>query len=122
MSPVTLTALGVRFLLEVTSLLLMGAWAASSVDATPWRWVAAVVLPAAAATAWGVFRIPDDPKPAPVAVPGPVRLLIEAAFFGGAALALAGLGRPEAAVAFGAVVLVSYALLPARLRRLMGSA
>ncbi len=120
MSPVTAFALGVRFLLEVAGLMLMGAWAASSVDGTPWRWLAALALPAAAATIWGVFRIPDDPKAAPVEVPGPVRLLIEIGFFGGATAALASLGQPEAAMAFGAVVLADYALLPGRMRRLMG--
>lgn len=120
MSSVTAFALGVRFVLEIAGLVLMGTWAASSVDGTPWRWLAAVALPAAAATVWGVFRIPDDPKAAPVEVPGPVRLLIEVAFFGGATAALAGLGRPDAAMAFGAIVLADYALLPGRMRRLMG--
>jgi len=53
---------------------------------------AAIVLPVVAATLWGVFRIPNDPKPAPVAVPGPVRLLLEWALFGWAVWALADMG------------------------------
>jgi hypothetical protein len=52
-----------------------------------WSWTESVLLTivvtVAAATAWAVFRVPDDPGDPPVAVPGPVRLTIEAAVFAG---------------------------------------
>lgn len=120
MNPVTAFALGVRFLLEVVALVLMGAGAVAALDGSAWRWPAAIALPLAAAAIWGIFRIPDDPKAAPVAVPGPVRLIIEAAFFGGATAALVGLGRPGAAAVFGVAVLIDYVLLPGRMLRLLG--
>lgn len=78
--------------------------------------VAAVALPVVAATVWGVFRVPDDPGAPPVAVPGPVRLVIEAALFGGGALGLwAALGAPTG-LAFALIVVVHYATARERLR------
>ncbi|MDA0270847.1 MAG: DUF2568 domain-containing protein [Chloroflexi bacterium] len=111
-------ALAVRFLLELLALIALGTWGYQAGGGGVAGWALAAALPTAAATVWGVFRIPDDPKPAPVAVPGPVRLMIEAAFFGGAATALVGIGQPALAAAFGGAVLVDYALLPGRWGRL----
>jgi hypothetical protein len=111
-------ALAVRFLLELLALVALGIWGHQAGGGGIAGWVLAASVPATAATVWGVFRIPNDPKPAPVAVPGPVRLLIEAAFFGGAAAALVGIGQPALAAAFGGAVIVDYALLPARWGRL----
>lgn len=53
--------------------------------------------------------MPGDPKDAPVAVPGWVRLLLEAVLFGAAVLALAAAHQTQAAVVFGVVVLLHYA-------------
>lgn len=79
--------LAIRFLLEIAMLIVLGCWGWHS--ATGWmRYAAALTLPALAATLWGVFRIPNDPKPAPVEVPGIVRLLLEWVLFGSAVLAL----------------------------------
>jgi hypothetical protein len=111
-------ALAVRFLLELLALIALGTWGYQAGGGGTAGWMLAAAVPATAATLWGVCRVPDDPKPAPVAVPGPVRLFIEAAFFGGAAAALVGVGQPALAAAFGGAVLVDYALLPARWGRL----
>ena len=111
-------ALGVRFLLELLGLVALGLGGYHATNAEAVRWLLALAIPTFAATVWGVFRIPNDPKPAPVAVPGPVRLLIEACFFGGATVALVGTGHQALAAAFGGAVLVDYALLPQRARRL----
>ncbi|MDO9446246.1 MAG: YrdB family protein [Dehalococcoidia bacterium] len=111
-------ALGVRFLLELLGLVALGVGGYHAADSGVARWLLALGIPSFAAAIWGVFRIPDDPKPAPVAVPGPVRLLIEACFFGGATVALVATGHQALAAAFGGAVLVDYVLLPARARRL----
>ncbi|WP_431210185.1 YrdB family protein [Puia sp. P3] len=81
----------VRFLLELVMLGVIAFWGYQRFEG--WEGVAAaIVLPVVAATLWGVFRIPNDPKPAPVAVPGPVRLLLEWALFGWAVWALVDMG------------------------------
>ncbi|MEX2373605.1 MAG: YrdB family protein, partial [Dehalococcoidia bacterium] len=84
---------GVRFLLELAALAALVAWGWDSGEAWWSRVLLGLVVPALAATAWAVFRVPNDPGSAPVAVPGPLRLLLEAAFFVGATLALAATGQ-----------------------------
>lgn len=79
--------LAVRFLLELAALSAYAAWGWHRGEG--WmRWVLAIIIPLIAATIWGIFRVPNDPGPATVAVPGLVRLLIEAVFFILAVLAL----------------------------------
>jgi len=83
--------LAVRFLLEIAMLAALGYWGWHA--AGGWlRYAAAAGLPLIAATLWGVFRIPNDPKPAPVAIPGVARLLLEWTLFGAAVLALFTMG------------------------------
>jgi hypothetical protein len=65
-------------------------------------------LPLTAAVLWGTFRVPGDPGDAPVPVPGPVRLLLEAVLFSAAVGLLAAAGREALAVALGAAVVVHY--------------
>ncbi len=79
--------LAVRFLLEIAILLALGAWGWQRADSWQ-RWLLGIGLPLVAAAAWGIFRVPNDPGPAPVAVPGIVRLLFELALFGFAIWAL----------------------------------
>lgn len=105
-NPINLT---LRFLLEVAMLIILGYWG--------WHWaggwikyVAAAGLPVIAAVLWGVFRIPDDPKPAPVAVPGIVRLLLEFGLFGWAAWALYDLGNVKSAWIMAIIVVLHYAV------------
>ncbi len=79
--------LGLRFLLEIAALAAMGMWGYRLADG--WlRYVYVIGIPLLAAVLWGTFRIPNDPGPAPVAVPGIVRLLLELAFFAFAVWAL----------------------------------
>lgn len=52
-----------------------------TVNAGLQRLALAVGLPLLAAVLWGTFRVPNDPGPAPVAFPGPVRLGLEAILF-----------------------------------------
>ncbi|WP_280422337.1 YrdB family protein [Nocardia carnea] len=100
--------LGLRFLLELSafaSFALLG-WRATD---SPVRWLLVVVLPVVAAAVWGVFAVPEDPSrsgTAPVAVPGPVRLVVEFAVFWGGAAALWTGGLPQLAIVSAAVLAV----------------
>lgn len=100
--------LAVRFLLELTALAALGygGWHRGQ---GAMKTVLAILLPLLAAALWGVFRVPGDPGPAPVAVPGIVRLLLEAAFFGAAVWILSPIA-PKVAGAFGLAVILHYAL------------
>jgi hypothetical protein len=100
--------LALRFLLELAGLAALGVWGWHAAGIP-----GAIALPAGAAAAWVTFNVVGDPSrsgKAPVRVPGVVRLLLEAAFFGGAAFALHASGRPRAALALAAIVVVHYAL------------
>lgn len=101
----------VRFVCELVALvgIFGGTWSASGSVVV----AAAIVL--VAAMVWGVFRVPDDPGPAPFAVPGPLRLVIEAAVFAGGVLGLAVAWGPVPAIPMAVVLLVHYATTPRRL-------
>lgn len=104
--PVNLLA---RFLLELLALAALGYWGYAAHDGA-WRWLLMVAAPVIAAAAWGIFRVPDDPGPAPVRLSGIGRLLLEAIFFGAAISALFAAGQPTFGTWFAAAVLVHYAL------------
>lgn len=104
--PLNLT---VRFLLEIIMLVVLGCWG--------WQlghqwlsYVLAIVFPLTAAVLWGVFRINNDPKPAPVVIPGVIRLLLEWVLFGLAAYGLKALGHPQLSGWLAVVVIVHYAV------------
>jgi len=73
--------LSVRFLLEIAMLVILGLWGWRLT--TAWcHYIYVIGIPLNAAILWGIFRIPNDPKPAPVAIPGILRLLLELGLFG----------------------------------------
>lgn len=73
--------LGLRFLLELLALFAMGYWGwAQHLGLARFFWM--IGLPLVAAVLWGTLRVPGHPGPAPVAVSGPLRLFLEAVFFG----------------------------------------
>lgn len=84
--------LALRFLLELFSVLFT------------------IGLPVLAAALWGTFRVPDDPGKAPVAIPGYLRLLLEASYFNGAVGALYAAGRANWGLVFAFLVLIHYLL------------
>jgi len=102
--------LAIRFCLEIGVLIAVGMWGWQQTDG--WmRWVIAIGLPLVLSVIWGVFNVPGDPSrsgAAPVAVPGVVRLLIEAAFFTFGAWALMSLGYRTFGGVFIIVVIVHY--------------
>lgn len=98
-----------RFALELAALAAMAFWAWTSFDGLAGVG-AAILVPLAAAAAWGTFRVPNDPGPAPVAVPGSARLVLEAVFFSAAAAMLYLAGQEVIAVVFAALVILHYAV------------
>lgn len=111
---------GFRFLIEV---LAITSWAIVGWHLTdgPARLVLVVVLPLAAAVVWGTFRAPGDHSAggAPVAVPGPVRLVIELDVLLGAAVAVALVRRWTFGVALAVAVLAHYATTMRRVHWLL---
>jgi hypothetical protein len=99
--------LAVRFLLEIVMLIALGYWG-WHFNALWLKYVATPGLPIIAATLWGVFRIPDDPKPAPVPVPGIIRLLLELGLFGFTSWTLCDLGYSKLGATVAGVVLLHY--------------
>lgn len=110
--------LALRFILELVGLFAYGYWGWTQHSGLP-RWLWTLGLPVIAALAWGTFRVPGDPGNAPVAVPGWVRLLLEAVYFGGAVWALYASGRGNWALVFALVVVIHYAVSYDRLQWLL---
>jgi len=98
--------LAVRFLLEIMMLIILGCWGWHL--SGPVRYAGVIGLPIIAAALWGIFRIPNDPKPAPVVIPGILRLLLELSLFGFASWALYDLGYPKLSLIMATVVAVHY--------------
>lgn len=73
--------LAVRFLLEMVAIVVFAMWGWKHEGM--WKYILAIGIPLVAMTIWGVFRVPGDPKDAPVAVKGIVRLVIETLFLVG---------------------------------------
>lgn len=103
-----------RFFLELAAFAAFALWGAQYNIACA---IGFFVVPAAL---WGVFRMRDDGGPPVIEVSGRLRLVLEAAVFGGATYALVAAGRPAWAIGFSAITLVHYAIGHARLRRMIG--
>jgi hypothetical protein len=99
--------LGLRFLLEIATLVAAGRWGWQKTDGWS-RYALAAGIPLAIAALWGTFRVPRDPGAAPVAVPGVLRLVFELAVFAFAVWALADVRRPGLAWAMGIIVGLHY--------------
>ncbi|NLG73357.1 MAG: YrdB family protein [Chloroflexi bacterium] len=110
--------LALRFFLELVGLFALGYWGWTQHSGLL-RFLLAAGLPLAAAVLWGVFRVPNDPGQAPVAVPGVVRLLLEAAYFSAAVWALYAAGRLGWGLTLAVVVLLHYALSYDRVLRML---
>lgn len=110
-----------RFGLELAALGALAYWGWTAA-AGPLRYGLAIGLPVLAAALWGTFRVPCDPGDAPVAVPGPARLLLEVVLFVAAGLALADAVSMAVAAGFGVLVVGHYLVARDRVRWLVGKA
>lgn len=105
-NPLNLT---LRFILELAGLAAMFYWGWTQHEGLL-RVVLAVGVPVIAAVFWGIFRDPYAPNPSRVIVPGWVRLLIEAVFFGGAVSLLSQTDRTDLALIFGGLLIFHYVI------------
>ena len=104
--------LGVRFLLEMVSLVILGSWGWHQAEGLL-SYVLAIGVPIFAASLWGIFTVPDDPSrsgSAPVPIPGFLRLLLEFAFFGSTIWALSTLVSNLSPWILGGITLLHYGL------------
>ena len=100
---------GLRFALELAALTALGAWGWQAGSGQLARLGLAVGAPLLAATAWGQFVAPRAPR----YLGSPGRLVVEAAVFGAAALAVVELGRPHLAEGFALLAVLNTALVHA---------
>lgn len=115
--------LALRFGLELGALVGLG-FAGWKLASGPSRWVAATVVPLAAAVIWGTFNVLNDPSrsgAAPVEVNGWTRLAIELLILGGGAVAVAVAARPVVGLTFAALIVGHYAASWSRLDWLIHS-
>lgn len=102
--------LAIRFLIELSELILMGIWGWKQGDG--WiRFVLVVGIPILAAAIWGTFAVPDDPSrsgAAPIPVPGILRLALDVAFFAFATWILYDLGFSRLYWVLGLIVAIHY--------------
>ncbi len=99
--------LAIRFLLELVGLFALGYWGWTQ-HSGALRVILTILLPVVAATAWAIFRVPGHPGDAPVAVPGFIRLLLEAIYFGSAIWAFYASGRPTWGLILAILVIAHY--------------
>ena len=110
--------LALRFILELVALYFMGRWGWIQFDGL-WRYLLAIGIPLLAALIWGIFRVPNDGGAPTVRVPGLVRLLIEAVYFGFAILSLFDSGATTTGWIFAAVVVFHYIISYDRVIRVL---
>lgn len=99
--------LAVRFLLELIMLFVLCLWG-WHLGAGWLRYAYAILFPVAAAMLWGIFRIQNDPKPAPVETPGIIRLLLELGLFALTVFGLRALGHGTAGWIIAVIVIIHY--------------
>ena len=103
--------LAVRFVLEVLALIATGYWGWANHAGTI-RYIATIGAPVLVAVLWGTLRVPyESPSGhAPIAVPGLVRLVFEAAVFSFAVWGLLTSGALVPASLLGSAALIHYAV------------
>jgi hypothetical protein len=97
-------------MLEIGAVAAYGYWAwATHAGIARAAWALGMMI--VAATIWDAFQVPGDSGLAPVvAVPGWVRLTIEAAYFTGAITSLVAVGAPELSVCLALLVAIHYTM------------
>lgn len=100
---------GLRFLLEVTTLLVMALWGYEMGTSTATRYALAIACPLVVAAIWGAFAAPK----AQYRLADPWRFLLEMAVFGAAALALVELGWLSLGIVFAFLAVASAVLFRA---------
>jgi hypothetical protein len=99
--------LALRFFLELAALVAFGYYGWIQFGGAL-RYLLAFGLPIIAAALWGTFRVPGDGGKPIIRVPGIIRLLIEAAFFGLSVWCLFDAGAKVTGWIFASVILIHY--------------
>lgn len=94
--------LGIRFILEMSSLAALGYWGYKTGSGAT-RWVLTFGAPAAAVVLWGLF-VSEKPT---IELARALQLVIEFIVFGAAVVALAAAGQGALAATFAIVALIS---------------
>ncbi|HEX6541859.1 MAG TPA: YrdB family protein [Ktedonobacterales bacterium] len=97
--------LGVAFLLELGTLVALGYWGFTTGPNTLLKFVLGLGAPALAAIVWAIFGAPKSSRH----VQGAAYLLLQAIFFGSAALALIAAGQRGVGIAFALIALINSA-------------
>jgi len=108
-SPLLAFSLTLQFLLELAVLVGLGYWGYSAGGSWAAQIGLAIVAPLVAAVLWGVFGSPR----APLHLEGIWRLLLETAFFGAGAAALAVSGQVLAGIVLATLAAANVAVLNA---------
>jgi hypothetical protein len=99
--------LALRFLLELCALGALGYWGFKTGSGTLAKIGLGICAPLVAAVVWGTFVSPQ----APVALPGPLVLVLQVLIFGLAAAALASTGHRTLAWVFVVIVVINAVLM-----------
>ena len=102
--------LALRFILEITALVVFGFWGWKLLPGSLGL-ITAIAFPLIAATLWGVFAVKDDPSRSGKTViptPGILRLVLELVFFALASLAFYNLEQIIITIVFSILVLLHY--------------
>jgi len=113
--------LALRFILELAALAALAYWGWTQ-HTGALRYLLAIGLPLLAAVLWGVFRVPGDESAGDgaVAIPGPLRLLLELGLFATAVWCLLTSGLTTLSWVFAGLVTVHYLLSYDRVLWLLG--
>lgn len=109
-----------RFLLELALLAIYFYWPYHYLEGVP-RMLLCILLPLSGAALWAIFKVPGDPGPATVAIPGWLRLLLEATLFALAVYMLFSVGQENAGRIFLLITILHYAVSYDRIRKLLKS-
>ncbi len=112
---------GIHFLLEICAVAAIVFWGFKTGTNGLAKILLGIAIPLLAMAIWGIFRVPNDPGPAAVAVPGIIRIGIELGLFAFSTWALVSSGKPTLAWIFGGITLLNYLLMLDRLTRLLNS-
>jgi hypothetical protein len=99
--------LALRLILELCALAALGYWGLKTGGGLVAKIGHGIGAPLVAAVVWGAFVSPQ----APVHLPGPLSLLLQALVFGSAAAALVSTGHRTLAVVFLVIVVINAALM-----------
>ncbi len=105
-SSVPRTRLGLSAALELLALIALAWWGFEAGAGVVGKLMLGVGVPIAAAALWGAFVAPRSP----VEISAALRLLVQAAVFGGAAVALSAVAAPGVGTAYAAAAAFALAL------------